>query len=59
LKLRIIFILLPLIQVSCISTKRTIPVDARRCRLTASRTDLLHSLEDQSKRSIRYRDYRA
>ena len=29
LKLRIIFILLPLIQASCISTKRTIPVDAR------------------------------
>ena len=51
LKLRIIFILLPLIQASCISTKRTIPVDARPlAALTASRADLLHSLEDQSKR---------
>jgi len=51
LKLRIIFILLPLIQASCISTKRTIPVDARPlAALTASRSDLLHGLEDQSKR---------
>src|SRR2546428_428003 len=43
--------LLPPIQASCISTKRTIPVDARPlAALTASRADLLHSLEDQSKR---------
>ncbi|HYR83010.1 MAG TPA: hypothetical protein VE422_02915 [Terriglobia bacterium] len=50
LKLRIFLVLLPLIQASCISTKRTIPVDARPLPAqTATRADLLRGLEEQSK----------
>jgi hypothetical protein len=49
LKLRIIFVLLPLIQASCISTKRTIPLEARPLPAkSASRADLLRGLEEQS-----------
>lgn len=49
--LRVILILLPLVQASCISTKRTIPLEARPLPAqTASRTDLLRGLEEQSKR---------